>query len=73
VSRRYSPPVTRPDLVALAAGLGLDEVKVRPFPEGLLVTGWDGDDWVMYHPVGTDLADWELIGLNGRHEQGRLF
>ena len=69
--RKYTAHVERLDLVELAAGLGLDQVKVRPFTEGLFVTGWDGSDWVMYHPVGADLADWELI--NGRYEQGRLF
>ena len=69
--RKYTANVVRPDLVELAAPLGLDDVKARQFPEGLFVTGWDGSDWVMYHPVGTDVADWVLISYNG--QQGRLF
>ena len=72
MSRKFTAHVIRPDLVELATRLGLDDVKVRSFSEGLFVTGWDGPEWVMYHPVGTDLADWELIGYN-RYEQGRLF
>jgi len=60
----YTSTVIRPDLVALAtSGLGLDNVLVRPFSEGLFVTGHDGADWVMYHPVGLDVVDWEPITM----------